>query len=341
MNAMHQEPRPSDVPAAVVAGLGAYLPPRIVTNADLSRELETSDEWIFTRTGIRQRHVVDPGTATADLAAEAGARALKSADATKVDAVILATTTPNHPCPATAPEVAARLGLAGIAAFDIGAVCGGFVYGLAVAAGIIATAAAERVLLIGADTFSTFLDPTDRSTRVIFGDGAGAIVLRRGIARELGALGPIDLGSDGTLSETMIVPGGGSRQRSSGADVTPYFTMQGKDVFRAAVERMTASSQAVLARSGWNPTDVDRLVPHQANTRIIALLGERLGVPADRVVSNIGKVGNTVAASIPLALADAVANEVLRPGHRVLLAAFGGGAAWGAATLVWPEVVVQ
>ncbi|MEY9908398.1 3-oxoacyl-[acyl-carrier-protein] synthase-3 [Catenulispora sp. MAP12-49] len=326
-------------PAAVLAGLGAYVPPRVVTNEELTRELDTSDQWIFSRTGIRQRHVVEPGTATADLAAEAGARALKSAEASAVDAVVLATATPDRPCPATAPDVAARLGLGGIAAFDVAAVCSGFVYGLWVAAGAIATGA-ERVLLIAADTFSTITDPADRATRVIFGDGAGAVVLRRGTAGEPGALGPIDLGSDGTQAELIMIPGGGSLRPAGTPDgqASPYFTMRGRTVFRIAVERMTASSRTVLARAGWSADDVDLLVAHQANARITEALGERLGIAAACRASNIAKVGNTASASIPLALADAAAQGTLRPGHRVLMTAFGGGAAWGSAALVWPDL---
>ncbi|MHC3475023.1 beta-ketoacyl-ACP synthase III [Streptomyces sp. 7R007] len=327
---------------AVLSGLGAFVPPRTVTNDDLSTELNTSDAWIISRTGVRERHVVDPGTATADLAAEAGARAMKSAGVTRVDCVVLATTTPDRPCPATAPEVAARLGAAGIPAFDLGAVCSGFVYGLAAAAGLISLGTAGTVLLIGADTFSTLLDPADRSTRVIFGDGAGAVVLRAGNASERGALGPVDLGSDGTLSELIMVAEGGSRSRS--ADPTSlragYFTMNGRSVFRTAVDRMTESSLTVLERAGWAPDDVHCLVAHQANLRIIDAVGERLGIPKNRRVTNIERVGNTAAASIPLALADA-AGTSLQAGDRVLLTAFGGGATWGSAALVWPEVVVH
>ncbi|MFF7987476.1 beta-ketoacyl-ACP synthase III [Streptomyces sp. NPDC007901] len=333
--------RPRD--AAVVAGLGACLPPRAVTNAELSTELDTSDAWIVSRTGIRQRHVVDPGTATGDLATEAGARALKSAGVDSVDFVVLATATPDRPCPATAPEVASRLGMTGTPAFDLSAVCTGFVYGLATAAGLLSTGAARRVLLIGADTFSTILHPDDRSSRVVFGDGAGAVVLRAGDAREPGALGPMDLGSDGTLGELIMIPDGGSRSRSGdpAARELGYFTMHGRSVFRAAVERMTASSRAVLERRGWTPGDVDCLVPHQANARITDAVGERLGIPPERRVSNVERVGNTAAASIPLALADAVARGTLRAGARVLLTAFGGGATWGSTAVVWPDIVVQ
>ena len=327
-------------PAAVLEGVGGYVPPQVVTNDDLGRELDTSDEWIVARTGIRRRHVIDQGTATSDLAVEAAQRALKSAGTSEVDALILATTTPDRRCPATAPDVAARLGLAGIAAFDISAVCSGFVYGLAVAAGTVAAGIAGRVLLVGAETYSTILDPADRSTRVIFGDGAGAVVLRRGTPAEPGALGPIDLGSDGTLNEVIMIAGGGSRRDPEDASPSPYLSMLGSTVFRVAVERMTASSRAALARAGWTPADVDRVVAHQSNARITALLGKQLGIPADRLVSNIAEVGNTAAASIPLALTHASADGTLQPGHRVLITAFGGGVAWGSTTLTWPQITV-
>jgi 3-oxoacyl-[acyl-carrier-protein] synthase-3 len=328
--------------AAVVTGLGAWLPPRVVTNDDLSAHLDTSDEWIRTRTGIRQRHIADRGTACGDLAVEAGSRAMKSAGLSGVGAVVLATTTPDRLCPATAPDVAARLGLAGTPAFDLSAACSGFVYGLAVAAGLIGVGAARDVLLIGAEMLSTLTDPDDRSTRVLFGDGAGAVVLRAGDPGEPGALGPIDLGSDGNYRDLITVPGGGSAQRSSDPDATHsrYITLQGKPVFRWAVERMSASAGTALGRAGWTAADVDCFVAHQANVRIVTAVGERLGIPTDRRAVNIDRVGNTSAASIPLALTDAVADGLLRPGHRVLLSAFGGGFTWGSTCLVWPDLSV-
>lgn len=326
---------------AVLAGLGAALPPRIVDNHELATRLGTSDEWIRGRTGIARRHVVEPGMSTVSLATEAGARALKSAQLGEVGAVVLATTTPDRPCPASAPEVASRLGLATVAAMDVGAVCAGFVYALAVGTGLIGAGIVRDVLVIGADTFSTVVNPDDRDTAVIFGDGAGAVVLRAGEPAEAGALGPFDLGSDGELADLITIPAGGSRQRGSGVPAPPhdhYFTMQGRLCFRHAVERMAGSALAVLAAAGWTPGDVDRFVGHQANSRILTALGERLGLPADRVVSNIGRVGNTAAASIPLALADAVTAGQLRSGDRVLLSSFGGGLAWGSTVLRWPEL---
>lgn len=329
--------------AAVVSGLGTWLPPRVVTNDDLARVLDTSDEWIRSRTGIGQRHIADPSMATSDLAVEAGGRALKSAGTDAVDAVVLATTTPDRLCPATAPLVASRLGLGTVAAFDVVAVCTGFLYGLATAAGMIATGTAEQVLVIGADTFSTILDPEDRSTRAIFGDGAGAVVLRAGDPGEDGALGPFDLGSDGTGSDLIVIPSGGSRDprrdpaRPTEGEADPYFRMTGKSVFRNAVEHMVESARTVMERTGWDGPP-DMLVAHQANLRILHGVADRLGVPRERCAVNLDRVGNTAAASIPLALADAAADGSLKAGHRLVLTAFGGGLAWGSCTLRWPAV---
>jgi len=313
--------------AAVLEATGAALPPRVVTNAELAERLDTSDEWIRGRTGIGTRHVVDPGTGTGDLAVAAGRDALAGVSG-EVDMLVLATTTPDHPCPATAPDVAYRLGLGGIAAFDVAAVCSGFVYALATAAGAIAAGTARRVLVIGAETYSRILDPTDRTTSVIFGDGAGAFVLRAGEARERGAFTGFDLGSDGSLKDLIMVPGGAAG---------PYFTMRGKDVFASAVTRMAESGRAALKHAGWAAADVDRFIGHQANARILQAVAGLLDVGPDRVEMNLDRVGNTSAASIPLAVADALAAGRLRPGDRVLLSAFGGGLTWGSTALVWPS----
>lgn len=339
-----RQPGPARTPAgraAVIAGAGSYLPPHVVTNQDLEARLDTSDEWIRRRVGIATRHMVVPGTATSDLAVEAGARALMSAGAAGVDAVVLATTTPDQPCPATAPAVAARLGLGGIAAFDVAAVCTGFLYGLATASGLIVAGNADRVLLIAAEAFTTIIDPEDRNTAVVFGDGAGAIVLRAGTAGEPGAIGPVVLGSDGSLSSTIEVPAGGSRQRSSGrppAKGEQFFRMDGRETYRHAITRMAEVSRQAVERSGLRMEDIDRFAAHQANARILASVGDRLGIPAERQLANIQRVGNTGAASIPLLLAQSAASGELAAGHRVLLAAFGGGLTWGATTLEWPDV---
>lgn len=327
--------------AAVVCGVGSYVPPDVVTNDDLARRLDTSDDWIRSRTGIARRHVIAAGTATSDLAVEAGLRALKSSGDERAGAVVLATTTPDQPCPATAPQVAARLGLGGVPAFDVAAVCSGFLYGLAAAAGLIAAGVTDRVLLIAADAFTTIVDPEDRTTAVIFADGAGAVVLRAGTPEEPGALGPLVLGSDGTLSHLIEVPAGGSRQRSSGREPRPedrWFRMVGRDTYRHAVERMTAASAEAAERAGWRTGDVDRFAAHQANGRILNAVAERLGVPAERRLSNIARVGNTGAASLPLLLAESAVRGRLAAGHRLLLTAFGGGLSWGATTLIWPDL---
>jgi len=329
-----------------LAGLGGYLPPNRVTNDQLAERLDTTDEWITSRTGIRSRHWAGPGISTGDLAVEAGHRALKSAgldtEPGAVDAVVLATTTPDHPCPATAPEVASRLQLGTVAAYDIAAVCSGFIYALATASAQIAAGQARRILVIGAETYSTIIDPTDRSTSVIFGDGAGAVVLETaGSADAPGVLLGVDLGSDGAQRDLICIPGSGSRQRANPdrPDLSsPYFTMQGKHVFTAAVNRMAQSATALTDRIGWRTEEVDHLVGHQANLRILKAVARQLGLPEERAVVNLDRVGNTSAASIPLALADAAASGRFTPGERILLTAFGGGLTWGSAALTWPDI---
>jgi 3-oxoacyl-[acyl-carrier-protein] synthase-3 len=311
--------------AAVVAGIGHHVPSRSVPNAEFAARLDTSDEWIRSRTGIERRYVAEAGTTTSDLAVAAGAAALKSAETDSVDLVVLATSTPDRPCPATAPTVADRLGLGTVPAFDVDAVCSGFLYGLAVARAMISSGDAERVLLIGADTFTRLLDPDDRTTAFLFGDGAGAMVLRAGAATEAGAVLAVELGSDGKLIEMITV-----------ASPEDRFTMQGQSVYRHAVARMTSTTRQVLERVGWPVDRVDRFVGHQANQRILDAVALRLGLPAERVVSNLAHVGNTAAASIPLALSEHA--DDLRPGERIVLAAFGGGATWGAAAITWPSL---
>ncbi|GAA4083520.1 ketoacyl-ACP synthase III [Nonomuraea soli] len=329
----------------MLCGLGRAVPERVVGNDELERRLETTAEWIERRTGIRRRHRVAAGQSTSDLAVAAATPALRSAgiDGGGADAVVLATTTPDRLCPATAPEVARRLGLGTVPAFDVSAACAGFVYGLATATGLIGAGIAERVLLVAAETYSAIVDPRDRTNAAIFGDGAGAVVLRAGEPGEPGAVGPFDLGSDGAGGDLIKVEAGGARQRSSGRPASPgeeFFTMDGRSVYRQAVERMSASSRGVLGRAGLSCAEVDRLVPHQANLRIIESVAGHLGIPADRCVSNIAEVGNTAAASIPIALADAAVAGQLEQGHRVLLTAFGGGLAWGSCLLTWPKLEV-
>jgi 3-oxoacyl-[acyl-carrier-protein] synthase-3 len=325
----------------VLCGVGCWVPPDVLTNAQLERELDTTDEWIRRRTGVLTRHVASDGMATSELAVEAGQRALKSAGGGVIDALILATTTPDRPCPATAPEVASRLGLGPVPAYDIAAVCSGFVYALANAAGLIAAGIAERILVIGADVFTSIVDPRDRSARALFGDGAGAVVLRAGHPDEPGAIGPFVLGSDGRGADLLMVPAGGSRlpeQNPDRDESQRYFTMAGQVVYRQAVETMTSVSQRALGLANWPAETLDWLVCHQANQRILLAVAARLGLPAERCFSNIAAVGNTAAASIPLALAHGGQSGAFRPGDRMLLTAFGGGLTWGSAALRWPDI---
>ncbi|MPZ83086.1 MAG: beta-ketoacyl-ACP synthase 3 [Actinophytocola sp.] len=331
--------------AAVVAGVGGWVPTTAVSNEELvswwDSDTHIDAEWIRTRTGIERRHVLAHGEATSDLAVAAGRRALDSAGTAGADALVVATGTPDQLSPAIAPDVAARLGLGPIGAFDVGAVCTGFLYALAAAAGLIAAEAADSVLVIGADAFSTVLDPADLATRALFGDGAGAVLLRAGATGERGALSGFHLGSDGTRRTLIEIPGGGSRQRSTGLPVKEedtYFRMQGRAVFAQAVNRMSESARHTAAHVGWPVAEIDRWVLHQANVRVIAAVARGLGVPLDRFVTNIAHVGNTAAASVPLTLAAGLASGELRPGHRTVLAGFGGGLTWGSVALVWPEL---
>lgn len=321
---------------AVLAGIGSWLPPQLVTNEQLEDRLDTTDAWIRSRTGVHRRYIAPDGMETSDLAVGAGARALKSSGDAHVDTVIVATTTPDRPCPGTAPTVAARLGLGHAAAYDVSAVCTGFLYALASAAGLIASGVSRRALVIGAETFSRIVDPDDRTTSVIFGDGAGAVVLRGGDPDEPGALGPCVLGSDGEGRDLITVAPPGPRA-AAGAEPS-YFTMQGKRVFWLAVQRMGECAQDVLGQAGWDTADVDHLVSHQANQRITLRLADEIGIPQERSVSNIADVGNTAGASIPLALDQAHAKGTFRTGDRLLLTAFGGGLTWGATALTWPDI---
>lgn len=325
--------------AAVVCGLGSYLPEQIVTNAMLAEVLDTTDAWIRSRTGVQARHVVGENFTTGDLAIAAGANALSSAGLKQVDAVVLATSTSDFSCPATAPLVAARLGMTGIVAFDVSAACSGFVYGLAVVSALITAGMVESALLIGADTFTQTLDPNDRTTRALFGDGAGAIVLRAGDITEDGALLAFDLGSDGNQADLLLTPAISRAERGSG-QASNYFQMNGKAVFNQAVIQMSGSVQRLLGNVGWLIADVDHLVPHQANTRILAAVADQLDVEFSRVVTNLADVGNTVAASIPLALADAAQQGVLQAGDHMVITGFGAGLTWGSVALRWPKLNV-
>ncbi|KUN95432.1 beta-ketoacyl-ACP synthase III [Streptomyces caeruleatus] len=327
--------------AAVLTGIGAMVPDRMVDNDEISTLVDTNDQWIRTRTGIERRYWADPGVSTGDLAVEAGRRALESAGVDSVDLVVMATSTPDQPMPATAPRVATDLGLGNIPGYDLSAACAGFIYGLHSATGAIASGSCERVLVIGADIWSTRLDPEDRATAIIFGDGAGAAVLRAGDPEEPGAFAGFDLGSDGAHKDLAVLPAGGSRQRSRGEplrEADNYLAMRGKEIFTHAVDRMAGSSTALLERIGWHTSDLDWFVGHQANARILNTVADVMHADRERVLLHLDRVGNTSAASIPLALTDAAADGRLQPGHRVLLTSFGGGLSWGSTALLWPDV---
>lgn len=321
--------------AVAVAGLGAHLPTHVVTNHDLSRRLDTSDEWIRSRTGIGARHVAASGEATADLAAAAGKAALADAGlgVEDVATVLVATTTPDHPIPGVAPLVADRLGTQ-VAAMDLNAACSGFVYGLQVGGALVASGAGP-VLLIGAETLTRVVDHDERSTSVLFGDGAGSVVL---VAREDARLGPFSLGADGADPSMLWCRSGGTRwptTRESAEAGDHLLTMRGGDIYRQAVARMVAASEDVLARAEHAVDDVDLFVGHQANARILEAVRARLGMAADRCHVTVDRHANTSAASIPMALADARDAGRLTPGDTVLLAAFGAGLTWGACLLTW------
>jgi 3-oxoacyl-[acyl-carrier-protein] synthase-3 len=315
-------------------GCGGFLPANIVTNDDMAKIVDTSDAWIAQRTGIRERRIAADGEKTSDIALAAALRALDAAgvDAQHIDLIVLATTTPDRTFPATAVRVQRSLGLDHGAAFDIQAVCSGFVYALAVADNFLRVGQAKRALVIGAETFSRILDWTDRSTCVLFGDGAGAVVLEARSEREAGGRGILSthLHSDGRLEDILYVDGGPSTTGTVGK-----CRMNGKEVFRHAVQCLADVVEESLSANRLTAADVDWLVPHQANQRIIDSMSRRLNLPAERVVSTIARHGNTSAASIPLALAEATKDGRIKQGDLVLTEAIGGGLTWGAAVIRW------
>jgi 3-oxoacyl-[acyl-carrier-protein] synthase-3 len=319
---------------SVVMGCGAYLPGKTVTNSDLAGIVDTSDEWIAQRTGIRERHLVEEGETTSDLALAATRRALDAAGITgsDIDLIVLATTTPDQTFPATAVKLQQAIGMDGGAAFDVQAVCSGFVYATAVADNFLRLGQAKRALVVGAETFSRILDWTDRGTCVLFGDGAGAIVLEAKSEAEAGGRGIISthIHSDGRFRDILYVDGGPSTTNTVGK-----LRMNGKEVFRHAVQKLADVVEETLAANGLTPDAIDWLVPHQANQRIIDSTARKLGMSNDKVVSTIARHGNTSAASIPLALAEAVGDGRIKQGDLVLTEAMGGGLTWGAALIRW------
>jgi 3-oxoacyl-[acyl-carrier-protein] synthase-3 len=319
---------------AVVRGVGHYLPERVVANADFEATLDTSDAWIRARTGIERRHFAAEGQTTSDLATRAARAALADAGiaAEQIDAIILATSTADLTFPSAATMVQAELGMTSGFAFDVQAVCAGFVFALAQANALILSGGARRVLVIGAETFSRLMDWTDRSTCVLFGDGAGALVLETaegaGTSADHGILA-CDLHSDGRYRKALYVDGGVS------TGTVGHLRMQGKEVFRHAVEKLAETAHAALDKAGLSGADVDWIVPHQANLRIIAATAQRMQVPMDRVVITVQDHGNTSAASIPLALSVGRARGQIADGDLVVTEAIGGGLAWGAVVLRW------
>ncbi|MFE9120396.1 beta-ketoacyl-ACP synthase III [Streptomyces sp. NPDC007172] len=331
-----------DATTAVITGTGSSLPEHSLSNDDIitAGNLQTTDDWIRTRTGIAHRRRIIPGQATSDLATAAGAAAIASAGTPSVDMVLLATTTPDHPCPATAPHIAHRLGLGTVPAFDVAAVCSGFLYALATATALIRGGLSRTCLVIGADTYSTIINPNDRDTAALFGDGAGATVLSRGILTAPGAIQAIDLGSDGSGHDLINIPAGGSRHPQHQPPPEPtshFFHMRGREVYARAVRHMTDSAHRVLTRANWSPETTRAFIGHQANQRILDSVADRLGLPTEHRFGNIARLGNTAAASIPLVLADPTVHQALNPGDRTLLTAFGGGLTWASIALTWPS----
>jgi 3-oxoacyl-[acyl-carrier-protein] synthase III len=323
---------------AAITGWGLSVPEHVLTNADLERMVNTSDEWITTRTGIRERRIVGEGESTSTLATEAGRRALAQAGLAPnaIDLIILATCTPDRPFPATACTVQANLGIPGVAAFDLAAACSGFVYGLNVSTSMIRSGAARNVLFIAADVFTHYINWNDRNTCVLFGDGAGAVVLQPS-DEPYGQLACV-LGASGKDEDLMAVDAGGTRLPATPELLEQgrqYVYMNGREIFKLAVRGMGDSSLQALAASGLTTGDVALVVPHQANARIIEATAKRLEVPMERVFMNLDRYGNTSAATIPIALVEAAQQGRITAGDHILLTAFGGGLTWASAVIRW------
>jgi 3-oxoacyl-[acyl-carrier-protein] synthase-3 len=320
---------------SVVLGCGSYLPARILSNDELAKSVETTDEWIVQRTGIRERHIAAPGELTSDLAVHAARAALANArvEADSIDLIVLATSTPDQTFPATAVSVQAGLGITRGAAFDLQAVCSGFVYALSVVDAMLKSGAFKRALVIGAETFSRILDWNDRTTCVLFGDGAGALVmeaqLQPGTQADRGIL-TSHLRSDGRYKSKLYVDGGPSSTQTVG-----HLRMEGRDVFKHAIAMITDVIDDAFKATGTSAADIDWFVPHQANKRIIDGSAHKLGIAPEKVVLTVDRHGNTSAASIPLALTDAVTDRRIKRGNLILLEAMGGGFTWGSALLRW------
>lgn len=331
--------RPRSLHRAKISALGTYVPPRLLTNADLEKMVDTNDQWIVERTGIRERHVVDPGVATSDLAVEAARHCLaeRGIEPSEVEVIIVATVTPDMLFPATACLVQDKLGAKGAWGFDLSGACCGFVYALQVGAKLIESGAHKKILVIGADVMSSIIDYTDRATCIIFGDGAGAVLLE---PAEEGEVGLIDYlhEIDGSGAASLYMPGGGSLNPPTAETVAKkmHFVHQdGQAVYKFAVRKMSEAAEALLARNGVHGSDLGCFIPHQANKRIIESTAERLGMAKDRVIINIDRFGNTTAATIPMAMRTAREEGCLKKGDLVLLASVGAGYTVGTCLLRW------
>jgi 3-oxoacyl-[acyl-carrier-protein] synthase-3 len=327
-----------NVPAIGILGTGSYLPPKVLTNADLEKLVDTTDEWIRTRTGICERHVVEDGVATSDLATQAALKACEASGIPPADIemIICATFTPDNFCPSTACLIQSKIGNTRAFAYDLSAACSGFVFALNTARHFLGSGLYKNALVIGAETMSRFLDWTDRDTCVLFGDGAGAVVLGpvepgRGILAE-------HMGSDGRGANQIIIPGCGARMPASPEVLesrNQFLKMEGREVFKFAVSIVGEAVEKALAQTNLEQADIDWLIPHQANIRIIEAAGKRLSLPSERLVVNLDRCGNTSAATIPLALDEIARDGRLQPGNIVALVAFGGGLTWGSTILRW------
>jgi len=324
---------------ATITGLGKYIPPRVLTNKDLEKMVDTSDEWITTRTGIKERHLVEDGVSTSDIACDAAREALADAGLAveDIDLIIVATVTPDMPFPSTACLVQEKLGAWNAAAFDLEAGCSGFVYSLAVAAQFIESGLYRNALVIGAEILSRITDWEDRSTCVLFGDGAGAAVIE---ATDKGGMLAFELGADGSGGKSLYIPAGGSLKPSSVTTIEEkghFIRMEGNQVFKFAVKTMGYAALKVIEKAGLQPEDVDLFVPHQANTRIIQSAANKLKLPEEKVFVNLPKYGNTSSASVPIALAEAREEGLIKDGDIIVLVAFGAGLTWASTVIEWNE----
>ncbi|MBC7980772.1 MAG: ketoacyl-ACP synthase III [Armatimonadetes bacterium] len=322
-----------------IAGTGSYLPDTVLTNEDLAKRVETSDEWIFSRTGIRERRIAAEGEFTSHMASKAARRALEQAGlaADDVQLIIVATITPDTLTPATACYVQQQLGASRAVAFDISAACSGFLYAMKISKRLIAAGAYENALIIGAEKLSAFVNWEDRTTCVLFGDGAGAAVLRRAEPDE-GEILATEMGTDGNLTHLLNIPGGGSACPITSTNVGNHLAtlaMQGKEVFKHAVNRMKEAAEMVIERAGLQPEDIACVIPHQANLRIIDAIADRLAVPNERVFVNLDKYGNTSAAAVAIALDEASRSGAFVRGDKIVLVVFGAGLTWAAAAVRW------